>query len=71
MERISIDDDFKDWLIGHLPLHMIARLHTIYRQEQGVNFFASFSEIPLCDLPDGVFDHELKKMEEYLDNYKF
>lgn len=54
MERMIIDDDFKDWIVLHLPLHVILSMWDVYSETFG----------------KPISEEEIREFEKFLKNYK-
>ena len=74
MERINIDEDFMEWAIQRLPLHMINTLYQAYlldkRRSVKDKLVIVIEDVDLNELSDTVFDNELKNFERFLDDFK-
>lgn len=74
MERINIDEDFMEWAIQRLPLHMIHTLYQAYQIDKTRSvkdkLVIVIEDVDLDQLPEKMFDLELKEFEKFLDDFK-
>lgn len=74
MERINIDEDFMEWAIQRLPLHMIHTLYQAYQLDKKRSvkdkLVIIIEDVDLNELPDQVFEGEIKNFEKFLDDFK-
>ena len=74
MERINIDEDFMEWAIQRLPLHMVHTLYQAYlldkKRSVKDKLVIIIEDVDLDQLPDKVFEGEIDNFKQFLDDFK-
>jgi hypothetical protein len=65
MERIDLDQDFKDWVILNLPLQVIIDMHDLYCAQDQVFLFTYGKPMPKTK----ITTKEIEALEEFIKNH--
>lgn len=75
MERINLDEDFRDWVILHLPLQVLIDMYDRYKSKKQIsivlfNYGESIDERASLAEMGPITEEEIDGFEEFLRDIK-